>query len=139
MFFCRIFFYISLMMFGDAYPQFGFPRDDISQGQESNDAGLFYSNSRDLETFKESTIKLRWLNSLTMQVIWPNQQKDLIFLTEMGNHFCEFSGNFEHKYQAKAFINGCINGEQTNVNIELPNEPMTKLVLKNGQTFDNAM
>ena len=124
-------------MLGDAYPQFGFPRDD-SQGQQNN--GLFYSSSRNyMETLKESATKLRWLNKLTMQLIWPNQQKDLIFLTEMGNHFCEFSGNFEHKFQAKASINGCINGEQTNVNIELPNEPMIKLVLKNGLTFDDAM
>ena len=53
-----------------------------------------------METLKESATKLRWLNNLTMQLIWPNQQKDLIFLTEMGNHFCEFSGNFEHKFQA---------------------------------------
>ena len=30
----------------------------------------------------EPTTKLRWLNSATMQIIWPNQSKDLIFLTE---------------------------------------------------------
>ena len=31
---------------------------------------------------EEATSKLRWLNSDTMQIIWPNKTKDLIFLTE---------------------------------------------------------
>ena len=31
---------------------------------------------------EEATTKLRWLNSDTMQIIWPNKSKDLIFLTE---------------------------------------------------------
>ena len=31
---------------------------------------------------EEATTKLRWLNSDTMQIIWSNKTKDLIFLTE---------------------------------------------------------
>ena len=31
---------------------------------------------------EEATSKLRWLNSDTMHIIWPNKSKDLMFLTE---------------------------------------------------------
>ena len=52
-----------------------------------------------------------------------------------GNRFCEFTGNFENDVQAKATVIGCMKEDETIVNIEMPNKPMKKLLLRNGVTF----
>ena len=113
---------LVLLSFVGADPQFGFPRNPPMWGF--------------VESSVESSTKLRWLNSTTMQIIWPTGSKDLISLTETYNTFCEFSGSFENDSNAKASIIGCINGEETKVNIKLQNEPMKKFILRSGKTFE---
>jgi hypothetical protein len=56
-----------------------------------------------------------------------------------GNRFCEFTGNFENDVQAKATVIGCMKEDETIVNIEMPNEPMKKLLLRNGVTFNEEV
>ena len=56
-----------------------------------------------------------------------------------GNRFCEFTGNFENDVQAKATVIGCMKEDETIVNIEMPNEPMKKLLLRDGVTFNEEI
>ena len=56
-----------------------------------------------------------------------------------GNRFCEFTGNFENDVQAKATVIGCMKEDETIMNIEMPNEPMKKLLLRNGVTFNEEI
>ena len=124
-------FLIGLTFVG-AQPQFGLPRKnpEILETQPYLRAGSIQGGLS-----IESSTKLRWLNGATMQIIWPMGSKDLIFLTETSK-FCEFSGSFENDFHAEASIIGCINGDETKVNIEIQNEPIKKFILKNGITFE---
>ena len=64
----------------------------------------FFSGIRKVQ--ESSPIGLRWLNDDTMQIRWPNETKDLIFLSPKKKEQCVFTGKFEKDILANAKIEG---------------------------------
>ena len=70
-----------------------------------------------------------------MQIKWPNDSRDLVFLSTKNGERCRFTGNFEKDIVATAEVEGCFGSIETKVTIsDAPYELTGTIVLKNGVT-----
>jgi len=88
-----------------------------------------------------SEISLEWLNANGMKIVWPDQREEVIVLT-VSKQFpslegaCKFEGRPENKNSSfTTTIIGCMDSEETLVNIGLDNQVLELLLMKNGTTL----
>jgi len=93
-----------------------------------------------------SEISLQWLNKAAMKIIWPDQGEEVISLTA-SKHFpdsedaCMFVGRPENKNAnfSSAAIIGCIDSEETIVNLIADKEILELVLLRSGRTLQNML
>jgi len=92
-----------------------------------------------------SEISLQWLNKAAMNIVWPDQRVDVMLMTASKQfpdleHACLFEGNPEDENSIgfTAAISGCMDSEETIVNLGVNNQVLELLLLKNGTTFQNT-
>jgi len=93
-----------------------------------------------------SEISLQWLNKAAMKIIWPDQGEEVISLTA-SKHFpdseeaCMFVGRPENKNAnfSSAAIIGCIDSEETIVNLIAGKEILELVLLRSGRTLQNML
>ena len=92
-----------------------------------------------------SEISLHWLNKTAIKIIWPDQEENVILMT-VSKQFsdsekaCLFEGSPENENSTSfsAAIIGCMDSEETIVNLSVNNEVQELLLLKNGTTIQNT-
>ena len=108
------------------------------------------SDSREPTLFGDKTqqtiskISLQWMNKAAMKIVWPDQGEDVIVMT-VSKQFpdlveeCLFEGSPENKNSTifSAAIIGCMDSEETIVNLGVKNEVLELTLLKNGTTLQN--
>merc|ERR1712062_115735 len=89
-----------------------------------------------------SEISLQWLNKAAIKIIWPDQGEEVILLTVSkqfpdSEEACMFEGHPENKNTSfsLAAIIGCIDSEETIVNLIVDKEILELVLLKNGKTL----
>ena len=91
-----------------------------------------------------SKISLQWLNETTIKIIWPDQQEEAIGL-KVPKQFpnlkdaCIFDGSPQNENSTifSAAIIGCMDSEETVINIGVNNEVLELTLLNNGTTLQN--
>ena len=88
------------------------------------------------------TVSLQWLSESEMKIIWPNQGEDIINVTTSmqfpnSELICIFEGNpmYSGTTIFSATIVGCLDSEETIVNLGVNNTVLELLLLKNGTTL----
>ena len=92
-----------------------------------------------------SKISLQWLNETTIKIIWPDQQEEAIGL-KVPKLFpnlkdaCIFDGSPKNENSTifSAAIIGCMDSEETVINIGVNNEVLELTLLNNGTTLQNV-
>ena len=89
-----------------------------------------------------SEISFQWVNKDTMKIIWPNQEEEVIHLVisrQFPDSECMFDGSSEKENSIFFFaaIVGCIQSEETIINLTVTNEILEFVLLKNGTTLWN--
>jgi len=92
----------------------------------------------------KSNVSLQWLSESEMKIIWPNQGEDIINVTASmqfpnSELICIFEGNpmYSGTTIFSAAIVGCLDSEETVVNLGVNNTVLELLLLKNGTTLEN--
>lgn len=92
-----------------------------------------------------SEISLQWLNKAAIKIIWPDQGEEVILLTVSkqfpdAEEACMFEGHPENKNASfsLAAVIGCIDSDETIVNLIVDTEIMELVLLKNGGTLQNV-
>ena len=93
-----------------------------------------------------SEISLQWLNKAAIRIIWPDQEEEVIVLTVSklfpdSEEACMFEGHPENKNASfsLAAIIGCIDSEETIVNLIVGKEILELVLLKNGGTLQTIL
>ena len=93
-----------------------------------------------------SEISLQWLNKAAIRIIWPDQEEEVIVLTVSklfpdSEEACMFEGHPENKNASfsLAAIIGCIDSEETIVNLIVGKQILELVLLKNGGTLQTIL
>ena len=119
-----------------------------ASSKNNNDSSEMSSETsffdRDIQQMKSET-SLEWLTESEMKIIWPNQGEDIIHLTasklfQDSEHICIFEGNPQNESETifSAAIIGCLDSEETIVNVAVNNTVLELLLLNNGTTFEHT-
>jgi len=105
--------------------------------------GMAQAQHQQIQTISETS--LQWLNKTTMKVVWPDEKEDIIFLTVSQNfpelkEACIFEGSpgSMTSNSFSAAVVGCMDSEETIVNLGLKDKVLELSLLKNGTSIQDV-
>ena len=102
-----------------------------------------YFGNETQQTISETS--LHWLNKTAMKIVWPDKREDIIFLTVYQQFprmtdACIFEGRPGNVTSNTFFaaVVGCMDSDETIVNLGLKDKVLELLLLKNGTTLQET-
>jgi len=111
---------------------------DLATTIKTQDDEFSQTELIDSENQTEPSFMLEWVDSLTIQVTWPNNNTDVLKLTPLPRSTdCRFTAEFESDLNGSAFVIGCNDSISTIVDMSSSESGFHELILfANGTTVE---